>query len=322
MTWYIGKRLAMIVPVLLGVSLLVFSMMHMIPGDVATALAGPAASEAVKEVIRHSLGLDQPLPVQFWNWISNIVAGDFGSSLVYKRPISEFVFQKFFNTALLAGVSALLAISVGMVVGIFVSSKSHSLLDRITMAVTLVLGSTPLFWFGLIMVLLFSLNLRWFPATGMVSIVGGGGFLDIAHHLVLPAIVTAVPSAAIIARMTRASMLEVLGQNYIRVARAKGIRRRIVLRRHALRNALPPISTVCGLELGYLLSGVVFVEVVFAWPGLGNALYYAIIARDIPTVQASVLLIALSFVMINLIVDVYNAFLDPKIRVATEGGQA
>jgi peptide/nickel transport system permease protein len=288
MTWYIGKRLAMIVPVLLGVSLLVFSMMHMIPGDVATALAGPAASEAVKEVIRHSLGLDQPLPVQFWNWISNIVAGDFGSSLVYKRPISEFVFQKFFNT----------------------------------MAVTLVLGSTPLFWFGLIMVLLFSLNLRWFPATGMVSIVGGGGFLDIAHHLVLPAIVTAVPSAAIIARMTRASMLEVLGQNYIRVARAKGIRRRIVLRRHALRNALPPISTVCGLELGYLLSGVVFVEVVFAWPGLGNALYYAIIARDIPTVQASVLLIALSFVMINLIVDVYNAFLDPKIRVATEGGQA
>ena len=195
MTWYIGKRLAMIVPVLLGVSLLVFSMMHMIPGDVATALAGPAASEAVKEVIRHSLGLDQPLPVQFWNWISNIVAGDFGSSLVYKRPISEFVFQKFFNTALLAGVSALLAISVGMVVGIFVSSKSHSLLDRITMAVTLVLGSTPLFWFGLIMVLLFSLNLRWFPATGMVSIVGGGGFLDIAHHLVLPAIVTAVPSA-------------------------------------------------------------------------------------------------------------------------------
>ena len=321
MTWYIGKRLAMIVPVLLGVSILVFSMMHLVPGDVATALAGPAASEAVKEVIRHTLGLDQPVPVQFWNWIANIGVGDFGISLVYKRPISEFVFQKFLNTALLAGTSALLAIVVGMFVGIFVSGKAHSLVDRITMAATLVLGSTPLFWFGLIMVLMFSLTWRWFPATGMVSIVGGGGFFDVAHHLVLPAIVTAIPSAAIIARMTRASMLEVLGQNYIRVARAKGIRRRIVLRRHALRNALPPISTVCGLELGYLLSGVVFVEVVFAWPGLGNALYYAIIARDIPTVQASVLLIALSFVMINLIVDVYNAFLDPKIRVATEGPQ-
>ena len=321
MTWYIGKRLAMIVPVLLGVSVLIFSMMHLVPGDVATALAGPAATEAVKEAIRHSLGLDQPVPIQFWNWISNLFSGDFGKSLVYKRPISEFLFEKYLNTALLAGASALIAISVGMFVGIFVAGKSHSLVDRLVMATTLVLGSTPVFWLGLVMVLMFSLTWRWFPATGMTNTVGGGGVLDVAHHLVLPAIVTAIPSAAIIARTTRASMLEILGLNYIRVARAKGIRRRVVLRRHALRNALPPISTVCGLELGYLLSGVVFVEVVFAWPGLGNALYYAIVARDIPVVQASVLLIALSFVLINLAVDVYNAFLDPKIRVASEGGQ-
>ena len=321
MVRYVVNRLLTIVPVLLGVSIVVFLMIHLAPGDVTSALTGPMASEAVKEAIRKSLGLDKPIPVQFLIWLGNLAQGDFGTSLVYKRAVSEFIFTKFFNTALLAVASAFLAFLVGIFVGVFVSGKAHTLIDRITMAVTIVLGSTPLFWLGLILVLMFALTWRWLPATGMTNPIDGGGFVDVVRHLVLPTLATATPSAAIIARTTRASMLEILGQNYIRVARAKGIRRGTILRKHALRNALPPIATVCGLELGYLLSGVVFTEVIFAWPGLGNALYYSIISHDIPTVQASVLLIALSFVLINVIVDVYNAYLDPKIRVSVDKRQ-
>jgi peptide/nickel transport system permease protein len=184
------------------------------------------------------------------------------------------------------------------------------------MAFILILGSTPLYWLGLILVLLFSLTWRLLPATGMVSFVGGGGVLDVLEHLILPAVAASLPSAAIIARMTRATMIETLSQNYIRVARAKGIRRGIILRKHALRNALPPIVTVSGMELGYLLGGVVFVEVVFAWPGLGFQLYNSIIGRDIPIVQGAVILIALAFVLINLFADVLNAYLDPRTRTA------
>ena len=167
----------------------------------------------------------------------------------------------------------------------------------------------------MLLVLAFSLELRWFPATGMVSITGDGGFWDIAHHLVLPTIATAVAPAAIITRMVRASMLEVLNQPYIRVARAKGVPARRVLWHHALRNALPPIATISGLQLGFLLGGALFTEVIFAWPGLGNQLYYSIVARDVPVVQAAILIIALAFVLVNLAIDILNAFLDPRVRV-------
>ncbi len=323
MGWFIAGRLLAAIPVLFGVSVVVFTLLHFAPGDVASVLAGPMASEAIKEAIRESLGLNRPLPVQFLKWLGNLLHGDFGTSLVYKRPVAEFIFEKFFNTALMAVSGALLACMIGITIGIFAASKAHSLFDRVTMAVTMVVGSTPLFWLGLILVLLFALTWRVFPATGMTSPVGGGGFLDVVRHLVLPAVAAAMPSAAIISRTARACMIETLGQNYIRVARAKGLRRNLILRKHAFRNALPPIATVCGLELAFLLTGVFFVEVVFAWPGLGNALYYAIIAHDIPTVQAAVLLIALSFVVINLAVDVLNAWLDPRIRVSTarQGGR-
>ena len=196
MGWFVAGRLLAAVPVLFGVSVVVFLLLHFAPGDVASALAGPMASEAVKQAIRESLGLDQPLPVQFLKWLGNLVHGDFGTSLVYKRPVAEFIFGKFFNTALMAVSAALLACIIGISIGTFAASKSHSLFDRVTMAITMVIGSTPLFWLGLILVLLFALTWRVFPATGMTSPIDGGGFVDVARHLVLPAVAAAMPSSA------------------------------------------------------------------------------------------------------------------------------
>jgi peptide/nickel transport system permease protein len=302
------------VPILFGISVFVFFMMHLAPGDVTDALLGPMATENAKAKLREAMGLDRPLVVQYASWIGNILQGDFGVSVHTKRLVSEVVLPRFVNTVILALGSLVLALSVGFFVGMFAAARSFSAFDRISMSITLVIGSTPPYWLALILVLAFSLELRWFPATGMTSIIGDGGALDIAHHLVLPAIATAAAPAAIITRMVRSSMLEVLSQNYIRVARAKGIAWRVILWRHALRNALPPIATISGLQLGFLLGGALFTEVVFAWPGLGNQLYYSIVARDVPVVQAAVLVIALAFVLVNLAIDILNAFLDPRLR--------
>lgn len=320
MTRFIVARLLLVFPVLFGVSIIVFLLVQLAPGDVTSTLLGPMASERAKEVLRANMGLDRSLPVQYARWLGSVLQGDIGTSWVHKRPVADIVLPKFANTALLAGSAALLAYIIGFFSGIFAAAKAHTIYDRIVMAFVLVLGSMPLYCAGLILVLIFALTWRWLPATGMMKFVGGGDALDVLAHLVLPAVAASLPSAALIARMTRATMIETLGQNYIRVARAKGIRRGLILRKHALRNALPPIVTVGGMELGYLLGGVVFIEVVFAWPGLGFQLYNSIIGRDIPTVQGAVMVIALAFVLSNLAVDVLNAYLDPATRAA-EGGR-
>lgn len=308
-------RLAAVLPILFGVSVFMFLLMHLAPGDVTDALLGPMATEEAKEKLRRAMGLDRPLLVQYLTWMGNVLQGDFGVSVHTKRLVSEMVLPRFYNTVVLALASLVIALTVGFFVGMYAAAKSYSAFDRISMSLTLVIGSTPPYWLALLLVLAFSLELRWFPATGMVSITGDGGLVDIAHHLVLPAIATAAAPAAIITRMVRSSMLEVLGQGYIRVARAKGVKRRTILWKHALRNALPPIATISGLQLGFLLGGALFTEVVFAWPGLGNQLYYSIVARDVPVVQAAVLVIALAFVLVNLAIDILNAYLDPKVRV-------
>jgi len=317
---YAAGRLLLIAPVLLGVSIVVFLLMHLAPGDVTSTLTGPMASPEARAAMRLTMGLDKPLPVQYAKWLGHLLQGDFGFSWVHKRDVGEIIFPKFANTAILALASALLAYLIGFFAGIVAAAKAYSTVDRVIMAFVLIAGSTPLYWLGLILVFLFALIWRIFPATGMTSFIDGGGPLDVLEHLVLPAVASALPSAAIVGRMTRATMIEVLSQNYIRVARAKGIRRSVILRRHALRNALPPIVTVGGMELGYLLGGVVFTEVVFAWPGIGNQLYSSIIGRDIPIVQGAVLLIAGAFVLINLGADLLNAYLDPRTRTA-EGGR-
>lgn len=316
MVRYVVTRLIAIVPVLFGVSIIIFLLVHLAPGDATVTLLGPMATEEAKETLRHALGLDQPLPVQYGKWLGRVVQGDFGTSIATNRAVGDLVFPRFVNTAILALVSLLLALWIGFFVGMFAAARSYSFFDRVSMSVTVLFGSTPSFWLALILVLLFALNWRVFPATGMISMRGDGGTLDVLYHLVLPAIATAAAPAAIITRMVRSSMLEVLSQGYIRVARAKGFARRTILWRHALRNALPPIATITGLQLGYLLGGALFTEVVFAWPGLGNQLYYSIVARDLPVVQAAVLLIALAFVLVNLAIDILNAYLDPRVRVA------
>ncbi len=308
-------RLAAVIPILLVLSIFAFFLVHMAPGDVTDALLGPMATEEAKQKLRVAMGLDQPLFVQYAKWLGNVLQGDFGVSVHTKRLVSEMVLPRFYNTVVLALASLVLALAVGFFVGMFAAAKSYSTFDRVSMSVTLVVGSTPPYWLALLLVLAFALEYRWFPATGMTSITGDGGILDIAHHLVLPAIATAAAPAAIITRMVRSSMLEVLSQNYVRVARAKGIPWRKILWKHALRNALPPIATISGLQLGFLLGGALFTEVVFAWPGLGNQLYYSIVARDVPVVQAAIIVIALAFVLVNLAIDILNALLDPRVRV-------
>tara|TARA_B100000676_G_C18046211_1_gene828149 strand:+ start:644 stop:1594 length:951 start_codon:yes stop_codon:yes gene_type:complete len=312
---YIVSRLVAVVPVLFGVSLIIFLLVHFAPGDATLKLLGPMASDEARASLRQTLGLDQPIHVQYFRWLGEVLKGNFGVSISTSLPVSDLVIPRFINTVILTVPSLMMALLIGFFVGIFAAAKPFSLFDRFGMSCTLILGSTPPFWFGLILVLFFSLNWRIFPATGMISMRGDGGLVDILHHLVLPTITTAVAPAAIITRMVRSSMLEILSQEYIRVARAKGVPERIILWKHALRNAMPPIATITGLQLGYLLGGALFTEVVFAWPGLGNQLYYAIVARDLPVVQAAVLIIALSFVLVNLFTDVLNAYLDPKIRV-------
>lgn len=307
-------RLAAVIPILFGISVLIFLLMHLAPGDVTDALLGPMATGQAKEKLRQAMGLDRPLVFQYLTWMGSILQGDLGVSVHTKRLVSEVVLPRFGNTVILALASLALALSIGFFVGMYAAAKSYSAFDRISMSLTLMIGSTPPYWLALLLVLMFSLNLRWFPATGMTSIMGDGGALDVAHHLVLPVIATAAAPAAIITRMVRSSMLEVLNQGYIRVARAKGVNSRTILWKHALRNALPPIATISGLQLGFLLGGALFTEVVFAWPGLGNQLYYSIVARDVPVVQAAVLVIALSFVLVNLTIDILNAYLDPRVR--------
>jgi peptide/nickel transport system permease protein len=316
MARFIIRRLSAVPVVLFGVSFFIFLLAHLAPGDVTTALTGPFATEATRQNLRVSLGLDRPFPVQYAKWLAHVAAGDFGTSIANRRAVTDLVFPKFGNTAILALAAAVIAYASGFFAGMYAAAHRFSLADRVGTSATLVLGNTPPYWLGLLLTYLFALHWRFLPATGMVNMATGGGTWDIASHLVLPAITAAAAPAAIIAQMVRASMLEVMSQNYIKVARAKGVPRRTILWHHALRNALPPIVTICGLQLGYLFGGVLFVEVIFAWPGIGSQLWQSIISRDLPTIQGAALLIGLVFILINLAVDVINTLLDPKIRVS------
>jgi peptide/nickel transport system permease protein len=311
---YVAKRLIATIPVLLGVSIVIFLLMHLAPGDVTTVLLGPQATEQDRMVLRHALGLDLPLPIQYGRWLVRIVVGDFGTSIATSLPVLQLILPRFVNTIILTVGSLFLAIAAGYGLGFLCALRARSLLDRIVMTVTLVLGSTPPFWLGLVLVLFFALHLHWLPVSGMIDMAGDGGIIDTLYHLVLPAVTTALAPAAIIARMVRSSILESLARPHVRVARAKGLRHRDLLRRHVILDALPTITTITGLQLGYLLGGALFSEVVFAWPGLGSLLYNSITARDMPVVQAATLLIALSFVIVNILVDFMNVLIDPRLR--------
>jgi peptide/nickel transport system permease protein len=312
---YLIKRLLGLLPVLLGLSVMIFLAMKLIPGDVTQTLLGPMATEATVAQLRSSLGLDQPIHMQYAKWLWRTLQGDLGMSPIVRKPVAEILMPKFWNTLVLAGASFVLAAGMGVAVGMLAAARQGSALDRRGIGTSLVVGNMPPFWLGLTLIALFALKLRWLPSLGMYALRGGGGVADLLLHLLLPAATTAAAPGAIIARMTRASVLEILGQDYIKVARAKGLPERVVIGAHALRVAAPPIVTICGLQVGYLLGGAVFTEEVFGWPGLGRQLVSSVIARDIQVVQGAVLFIALSFVLVNLVVDSTNLMLDPRTRV-------
>lgn len=314
MTAFLIRRLLASLVVLFGVSLVVFGTLKLVPGDAAYVLAGPNASAAEIEQVRISLGLDRPVPVQYVTWLGRALQGDLGRSLELHEPVLQLVLARYGNTLILACCAMLFACAVGVLAGTVAALRQHTWLDRVVMLVTLTANSTPSFWLGLVLILVFSLGLRVLPASGMVSARGDGGVLDVAQHLVLPAVTLGAISAALIARMTRASLLEVLSQEYVLVARAKGLREGLLVRRHALKNALLPVLTVVGLQMGSLLGGAVITETIFSWPGIGLQLYRGIALRDVPLVQGAALVVAASFVLINLLVDVLYSYLDPRIR--------
>jgi len=301
---YIAKRLLLAVPVIFGVAFLVFAMVRLIPGDPARLMAGEAATQEVVEGIRHDLGLDRPILEQFATYLGNLLRGDFGRSIRSKAPVGSELAARIPNTVNLALAGLTVAIVVGVGAGVVSALWSYSLADTAVMLVALVGLSMPVFWSGLMMILVFAVYLGWLPAVGTGT----------PAHLILPAVTLGMATAAIIARMTRSSMLEVLRSDYIRTARAKGVGEAAVVNRHAFRNALIPIITVVGLQMGTLLSGAVLTESVFAWPGIGRLIVEGILARDYPIVQASVLVVALAFVLVNLFIDVLYALVDPRIR--------
>jgi peptide/nickel transport system permease protein len=301
---YILKRLAMLIPVLFGVSIVSFSLLQIVPGDPAVLLAGEDANPEFIQAVRKEYGFDQPLYVQYFRFISRAVRGDFGISIRNREPVINLLKQRFAFTVQLSFLSILVAGLIGLVAGVVSATRQYSIFDNLSMVGALFGISMPIFWLGLLLMLVFSVQLRWLPA-------GGSGEL---RHLVLPAIALGAASAAVIARMTRASMLEIIRQDYIRTARANGIRELAVIYKHALKNAMIPVVTVFGLEFGYMLGGAVLTETVFSLPGIGRLMVEGIFQRDYAVVQGSMLLVAATFVLVNLVTDVAYAFFDPKIR--------
>ena len=311
---YLARRLLLLVPVLAEVSIVIFLVLHLSPGDPAEIMLGSQATKEDLARLREQMGLNEPLPVQYVHWISHVLRGDLGRSLWMKRPVLPEVLQRLKATLLLTVTALVLSTVVGLAFGVASAAWPRSLLDRFSAAASLFGASMPSFWLGIVLMVIFALWLGWLPASGMFAPYGGGGAADLLSHLVLPAVTLAAASVTIVARLTRSTMLEALGQDYIRTARAKGVTEGFVVLRHGLKNALIPIVTVIGVQAGYLLGGAVLTETVFAWPGVGTLMVQGILARDFPLVQGCVLVVALSFALINLGVDLLYAWLDPRIR--------
>jgi peptide/nickel transport system permease protein len=332
MAGYLLRRLLLTIPILLGVSMLVFFMLHSAGGDPATLMLGSRADPDAIAELRAELGLDRPLWVQYGDFLSGAVRGDFGRSYRSNSPVVAEIAARFPATIELAVAAMGIAVVVGVAVGTVAAVRRHTVFDYLSSAGVLLGISIPTFWLGIILIIVFGLWLRWLPISGRVdprlgadpsvpfltvtSLLQGNWAVagDAFRHLILPALTLAAWPAAIVARMTRASLLESLGQDYARTARGKGLPERLIVVRHAARNALLPVLTVVGLEFGTLLGGAVVTETIFAWPGLGQLTVAAIGARDYQVIQGVVVLLAAVFVVLNLMVDVLYAVLDPRIR--------
>lgn len=301
---FVLKRLLMMIPVLLGVSFIVFTIMSFTPGDPVQMYLGDNYTQEAYDALSAKLGTDQPFLVQYVSFVANAVRGDFGTSYSTGKPVADEIFARLPSSIVLGAVAILFAVVVGVPLGTLSAVRQYSVLDTVSMFLALILVSMPNFWLGMMLILLFAAKLGWFPSAGF------SGFAS----LVLPAITLGASSLATITRMTRSSMLETIRQDYIRTARAKGVKEHTVVIKHALRNAMIPITTTVGLQFGFALGGSVMVETVFSWPGIGRLLVDCIKLRDTPVVTAVVLVLATLFTVVNLATDVLYAYFDPRIK--------
>jgi len=331
---FVVRRLFLLVPILLGLSLLVFLWVRNLPGGPAQALLGERATPQAVEQIERQYGLDEPLPVQYWRYLRNVSQGEFGESTKTRRPVVEEFRQRFPATVELAVTAGLFAVLFGVPLGFLAAKHYQGPADHASLVVTLIGISTPIFFLALILKYIFAVRLGWLPSVGRISVLidldhptnfyvldaiialNWTAFVDTSKHLILPAIALASIPLAIIARVTRASVLDVQNEDYVRTARAKGVAPMTVNHRHVLRNAMLPIATIIGLQVGLLLSGAVLTETVFAFPGIGSWLVEAIKARDYPVIQGGVLFVAVIVVFVNLFVDLSYGVLNPRIRLS------
>ncbi len=314
MLFYIIRRLLQAIPVLFGISIIVFLTISLIPGDPATAILGAYATPENVARLNRDLGLDHALPVQYMTWLSGVLQGDFGRSFALNRPVAAEIAERLGPTLILAGTALVLCAVFGLLAGTMAAVNQYGWTDRILSVVVLIGISTPSFWLGLMAISLFAVALNWFPTGDMYSLFGGGGLGDLLWHLTLPAVTLAIVATGVVARLTRATVLEVLRQDFVRTARAKGLPENRVIRRHAFRAALPALIPIVGIQAGFVIGGAVYIEEVFQWPGMGRMLVAAIGSRDILLVQGGVLVLASAFVLINLATDVIQSALDPRVR--------
>ena len=307
---FIVRRILQTIPVLFGVIVITFILMYMVPGDPVVSMVGERYDEETIHKLRKELHLDDSLPMQFVHYVSNVLRGDFGKSFITGGSVSEELLIKFPNTLILAVASMIIAIITGLTMGIVSSLRPQSILDKITMLFALAGISAPVFWVGLMLVLFIGVFLQWLPPTGF------GGI----EYIILPAITLGLRSAAYLARLTRATMLDVLNQDYIRTARMKGLPEWKVILKHGFPNILIPIITVIGTDFGSYLSGAVLTESIFGWPGIGRYALEAILKRDFPVIQGTVLFMALMFILANLIVDIFYGIVDPRMRIEGKNG--
>ena len=308
---YALRRLALLVPILLGVATITFLLMYVVPGDPVRAIAGERYDEATIAAMRGELGLDRPLLVQYADFLGRVARFDLGRSFVTRRPVADAIRERFPRTALLAGSAMLIAVIGGVAIGVLAAWGRVPAISRTLMTVSLVGVSMPVFWLGLLLIYVFAIELRVLPPSGY----GGGS----PAHLVLPALTLSFASMATIARVTRSGVLDALGEDYVRTARAKGLGERVVLSKHVLRNALVPVVTIVGTDFGSYLSGSVLTESIFGWPGLGRFVVQAIMKRDFPVIQGTILFMAVLFVLVNLAVDLSYGLIDPRIRAGGAG---
>jgi ABC-type dipeptide/oligopeptide/nickel transport systems, permease components len=301
---YILKRLILLIPIILGVTFIIFSIMALTPGDPGTLILGPSASEASRAQLNHQLGFDKPFIVRYINYITNAVQGDFGKSYITNKPVFSEIFSRFPTTFLLAILGTFISVLIGIPLGVLSAVKQYSAMDTASTMIAMVMASIPGFWLGILMILLFSLTLGWLPSYGV------GSF----RNFVMPSLTLGVTSAAYKLRTTRATMLETIREDYIRTARAKGAPEKAVIWGHALKNALLPVITLVGIDFASLLGGTILIESVFAMPGVGTLMLNSIRTKDIPQVMATVIFLATLFCVAMLLIDIIYAYIDPRLR--------